>query len=684
MQHVIRFGEFNSGDCLSHKGQNMSQLNNVELIEVLEGHYQILLGDYQAGNIDEATFNTEVYKLQFQDEWGRYWIIGPQTGAWYYYDGYTWNRANPADADKLPLLDDQGCYWQKGVKSGEWYYYRPETEEWVRSDQDGGLPFLLSHDRQQDQSQKPDLILSQSVFKETIVQTRTEQDGRLRFKIEFGLFLLLLSLIFLIRITNITYNTLFVDEAIYATVGEEALSGIFTQNAMTWMYGSYFYPALSAIANDIAGVVGLRILSAILSTTAAVFVFLTTSRLYGQQAGLWAMLLFGLTGVSISLGQVAVYDVSSVALLALALYCLVTAPLKAEAQEGYYLLASAISFSLSVLSKYLAVLYLPALLLIALVLYTSQGRSIRLLITKFLALTLYILGVYGWHYWSNLVTLFTFNGNVYSFQASTRWMIAKVIWEETGLVLVLALAGLFFLRRLSFTTPGFRAKWAIFLTTSLMPFLILSLLVAPIYHLTQENIGSLWKHLVYSLIFLSPLAGRGLATIVWWCRSYRGRQAVYYQIIGAAITLIGLSWFVDHSLDRNWGFQYSWPNVTGVITYIRSHGLTPESHVLAEGGQIYKYYFDSSTEAQGTWDNTWYMEYKEVGGTKAMTTAILDREFDFVVLDGHYNPKTTQELEPVLAKAGYTLEYEELQKLATGQNVHLRVYSLPNYISKEN
>jgi TolB protein len=109
-------------------------------IEELERRYQILSGDFQAGKIDEATFTSSVDQLQFQDEWGRYWMIGAQTGAWHYYDGQAWHQADPREADKLPFMDDQGRYWQRGAKSGDWYYYQPETGEWVKPSPDEGPP----------------------------------------------------------------------------------------------------------------------------------------------------------------------------------------------------------------------------------------------------------------------------------------------------------------------------------------------------------------------------------------------------------------------------------------------------------------------------------------------------------------------------------------------------------------
>jgi hypothetical protein len=104
-------------------------------IAELERHYQVLFSQYQSGAIDEATFIAEADKLQIQDNYGRYWMIGAQSGAWHYFDGQTWHQAEPRDADKLPFMDEQGRYWQRGEKSGDWYYFQPETNEWVKPDQ---------------------------------------------------------------------------------------------------------------------------------------------------------------------------------------------------------------------------------------------------------------------------------------------------------------------------------------------------------------------------------------------------------------------------------------------------------------------------------------------------------------------------------------------------------------------
>ena len=92
-------------------------------------------------------------------------------------------------------------------------------------------------------------------------------------RLDHVLFMVLLAVVFGIRIVDLSYNTLFVDEAIYATVGRDVLAGTTGQSALGWMYGSYLYPALAGFVDQLFGEVGLRMASALLSTGATALVY---------------------------------------------------------------------------------------------------------------------------------------------------------------------------------------------------------------------------------------------------------------------------------------------------------------------------------------------------------------------------------------------------------------------------
>ncbi len=487
-----------------------------------------------------------------------------------------------------------------------------------------------------------------------------------RISLEVGLAVLLLGLTLAVRVTNLNYNSLFVDEAIYATVGREVLAGKDLQAASAWMFGSYFYPAAAALSNNIAGVIGMRGLSAILSTTAALFVFITTRQLFGIKPALWALLLFGLSGASISVGQFATYDVMGLPFLAIALFCIVSAALTRH--QTTYLLAAGAAFSLSFLGKYIAILYLPTLVYIGFVLFVAQRKPIRPLASRFLPVVIAVIGAYVLYFLFDL-------GEVFSGKHSTdivdRLVVLRVILEEIGPAILAAGFGAFFIpRRLLGSFPGRMARA---LTIAALVGVLLSALALPAYHLVSSNFRALEKHAVYALIFLAPLAGNGIAAVV--ARLQRtGRSRVF----GAVVTVAGLIWFVNYSLDRNWSFQNGWPDVSGAIEYLRQKGVSPDDLVLASGSAIYEYAFNFDIwSSRNVWFSTWYMEYKEFEGVDAMKLAILEHAVDYVVLDDYYTPEMNQVLEPVLEAAGYWQDFQQTVELGNGDPIRIRVFLPP-------
>ena len=62
-----------------------------EVVETFSG----LKTKFQAGEISRQQFIDEMKKLRLKDDQGRYWMIGAQTGKWYYFDGNDWVQADP-------------------------------------------------------------------------------------------------------------------------------------------------------------------------------------------------------------------------------------------------------------------------------------------------------------------------------------------------------------------------------------------------------------------------------------------------------------------------------------------------------------------------------------------------------------------------------------------------------------
>lgn len=99
-------------------------------VTLIESKYADLKRAFEQDKIGVDEYQMAVDDLRTQDDYGRYWIIGAETGEWYYYDGVEWISADPNEADTLPFVDENGVYWMLGQDTGEWYFY--DGESWVR------------------------------------------------------------------------------------------------------------------------------------------------------------------------------------------------------------------------------------------------------------------------------------------------------------------------------------------------------------------------------------------------------------------------------------------------------------------------------------------------------------------------------------------------------------------------
>lgn len=503
----------------------------------------------------------------------------------------------------------------------------------------------------------------------------SRQQTQLLISGEHVLLVLLLSLTFLVRFLNLTFNTLHLDEAIYVTVGEEALSGVYLQGASTWMFGSYLYPLLSAAVNGVGGVFAMRLSSALLSTGAAYFVFLTTLRLFGRRAALWALLVFSLTGVSINLGQHATYDALSVPFVSASLYCVVSA-MKAPKKQGRFLRWGAITFSLSVLAKYIALLTLPALLLVMPLLHFHHQRGFFSFLRdirwqEFATPIVLILGIYSAYYHNDLYQVAS---SRFAFQSATRQEILVGTLQHIGLPLIPAAAGALIIIR----------NWQQrFRRENVMRFFLLMLglaalgtasIMLPLYQLADVNIRSLWKHNVFALVFVAPMAGYGVEQVernLYAAFRYRSPKL---RTVGASLTALCIFGFVSYGLRQNKDFQQSWPNNEQVLTFIRAQEINENSRVLSSSYAIYEYYLDLGVNDRSIWKNIWYDEYEDVVGEEGVARAIEDCAYTMVILDSYYEPEKARTLGPLLKSVGYRAAFETYQRLSNDGVIHTIVY----------
>ncbi len=64
--------------------------------------FEELKKKFEAGGLSRQQFIDEMKRLRLKDAQGRYWMIGAQTGRWYYFDGRDWIASDP------PPVKDKG------------------------------------------------------------------------------------------------------------------------------------------------------------------------------------------------------------------------------------------------------------------------------------------------------------------------------------------------------------------------------------------------------------------------------------------------------------------------------------------------------------------------------------------------------------------------------------------------
>jgi len=503
-----------------------------------------------------------------------------------------------------------------------------------------------------------------------------ESETGIRVHFGYGIFLILLIAVFGVRFAGSSDNTIFYDEAVNITLGWEAVSGDFTQDATSWIFGSYLYPMLAGTVHHYTGDFGIRLLTALLNITSVILIFFLTLNLFDHRSALWAMLIFGLNGANISLGQLAVYDSLGLPLMTAAFYCVIQAGLSKSNKTNSYLFFAGIALGLSILTKYIGLLFLPALFWIAIVHFLWHKQSLKPILLIFFPITLLILSSYYLWNQEDLLTLWT-QQQMLLFYPGEKWTILRSYLANAGVTLIFSLIGVSLLP--SFQNPDMPIVMPK-LKSFLYLFLGLATMVA-VYQIFAENIQSLWKHAVYSTLFFAPFAGFGVSRLMSKGLYIFGQRNgnIPYRLLGSFLSAVGLIWFIQYGLSQNWGLMNSWPNLSGANSYLQSQSISLDTRILAEESAVYEYYNDFGAYDRDIWSNTFYMEYRGFKGVDAMVAGIRDHYFDIVILDDYYTAETNQLIREALMQNNYKQVYQDPypQYLSTEQTITVSVYRSP-------
>lgn len=447
-------------------------------------------------------------------------------------------------------------------------------------------------------------------------------------------------------------NTAFVDEALYLYSGHLELGQLVHGTPTGDNFWAFFsgapvlYPVLGAAADGIGGLFAARLLSLAFMLGATCMLYLITRRMLGTRAAICAAALFCCTEPVIFVGNLATYDAPALFLLSLATWIVVRF---AHTTWPVYLLAI-LPASLAVATKYAALMFVPAVLVLAFL--TAFPRfGWRALIRPAalaagIAAVLYVaLRLAGENAMRGLEVTTTS-------RAQGRNTVSQVLDHSAqwgGALFIISLVGAAFLiampraHGLAYLPADRRLR------VSVAALLCGTALMAPLYQAHLHTTVSLQKHIGFGLFFAAPLAGYALARLT--AKHVPGLLSGV--VVLATICVLGAS--------QSLTLFHVWPNSSAMVQDIARYEKPNGRYLVgSDAVAIYGLLNDPDCQ-QHQFTDTWSFSYrnskgKVLKGTPAFTAAIQAGYFQVIVYTGAENPPLEKIIEAELSQTTkYTL-----------------------------
>lgn len=431
---------------------------------------------------------------------------------------------------------------------------------------------------------------------------------------------------------------------------------------LSWSYGSYLWPLVAGSMDILGGLNMVRAFTALCGSVMTLATVISAYRLLDralplhqrQLVAFGAGLLMAILPTGLGIGNFGTYDslagaafMSGIALLF---------PVEGKAR-GIRLGAAWLLLFAAFLAKYIIAVYFPVICLYLMFSAGSVKKAIDRIIWFVGPLTL-VCGVYFAAFHSDLLTLLSFSHTytdlktndpflLYAWQRPEIWLLALVAsfgWQyATRLNKIVALGG-----------SG----------------VILAFQVA------ARPDFDYWKHSIYLIFFLAPLASIALTTFI--SRLYRGITAngslssgrkKFRLAVLSAIGLVILLTTLKISLAQADNLVNFYPNLQAAVPTIKRN--TAGQHTVLTDDLTLRYYLYPQILSEQVTD-PFYISYQGKTGLDAYKAGVTDRYYDVIVLDGGIGPvaqKLSSDLTPVIK-----LYYSQVASVSGSNGSHVEIY----------
>jgi hypothetical protein len=386
-------------------------------------------------------------------------------------------------------------------------------------------------------------------------------------------------------------DTAFQDEATYLWAGHLQWAD--------WLHGtplppfpSYFsgapvvYPPVGALADSIGGLAAARTLSLAFMLAATVLVWASAGRLYGRLAAFFAAALFAVSGPTLHLGSFATYDALSVALVALAAWCVVRAGGRREGTG--WMVAAGAALAVANAAAYSSALFdLVVLAIAALIAWPAGVRLAARRCTTILIVLAVLIGAGLLAGGSSYLTGIEQTTLARAGGADSPLSVLADAWSWTGLVVVLAVLGVIISLA---SREGALRTW-------LLAVLAIAAVLGPLEQAHLHTLASLNKHVGLGAWFGAIAAGYAVGKVI------EAAPAGRMRILTLGACVIALVFPLSLGAAQSRTFSTDWPNASSFIAIFRPLADHGNGRLLVEDGSIARYYLPSGSQWQ-RWSTT--------------------------------------------------------------------------------
>lgn len=350
-------------------------------------------------------------------------------------------------------------------------------------------------------------------------------------------------------------NTAYIDEADYLWLGHLTLRN--------WLHGTPWpaslargllsgspaiYPPIGAVADDVAGLAGARLLSMLFMLGATILLYSAASKIIGRGGAMIAASLWALSEPALRLAY-ATYDPLSVFMTTICAWLIVQV-----VHRRHRVMVTALSVVMLALANataYSGIVIDPIVVAFAfLVWWPAMGARHAFAYSAAFVASLvggFALLMIATHSWRG--TTAVFNRQTHDHESLT--LVLNEIWGYSGLIIALSLIGVIIAVRLE-TRP--RA-------------LLLALLGSAVFAApaAQFHYGTAWsadKHVAYGFWFAAIPAGYACARLIAWPARARTRLV-------AASCVIALIYLAAYGFQEAWQRYHLWQNSTPFVEALR-------------------------------------------------------------------------------------------------------------------